>query len=229
MNKVHAMNSFARNIRWLYESLLAAAFLTVFAIPATLIAGSIPVDGNAELQGSLPFSNGTALNGTLEYAVYAPGKFDAAFGAGTDPSGGNNYVYAYAFSSSTSTDGIKLLTVALEGNESVAFPGYVSSTSGVTPNIPGSSNPCHFVTGGTPPVSTSCAWTYATTKVQASQTSKVLYFTSPYDYEWDNATLQGSINTWTGQVPSPVPEPGTLTSLAMLAGIAAMAFARYRR
>jgi hypothetical protein len=215
------------NIRLSWNLLLVVVFVAI-AFPSLVSAGLLSGDPNAEQSGGISFSKNT-LSGILEYAVYAPGNFNTSFD-GADPSGGNDYVYAYQIIGGASTESIKELTVGLNGNESPASPGYVISPSNVSPNMPGGLNPCQLVGGGAPPKYTSCAWDFVVTKVKSGQSSKVLFFTSPYGPEMDSASIHGSLNASTMSVPSPVPEPGTLLlSLTAFGGIVAIVRARRRR
>jgi hypothetical protein len=208
---------------WLSWNLLPVTFLAVFAISAPACAGMLSTDIHAMQRGSVPFYDDyqapAIFDGTLDYAVYSPGSsFNDTFGAGADPSNGTRYVYAYQIISTSSTDPIKLMTVGLAAGASPADPGYVASSSGTSPN--GGSNPSSLIGSGTPPVYNSSSWKFLVTKIEPGQSSKVLYFTSPYGPEMDSVSLQGAaISAWTGSVPSPVPEPASIFYLLACGGV----------
>ena len=74
-------------------------------------------------------SNGNNVDGSIDYAVYAPGQFDLSF-PGEDPSHGTQYVYRYQLydsSSPTSTDSIRKLSVGLVGVTDAANCQYVDT------------------------------------------------------------------------------------------------------
>ena len=216
-----------RNNRRLFWNLLLVAFFAALALPGPVRGGLLSDDTNAMTgwRASVPFSDfyypAHTLNGSLDYAVYAPGSsFNNSFGAGADPSGGANYVYAYQIDSTASTDSINLISVGLDGDEMPAYPGFVSISSGVQPNMPGSLNPSQLIGSGTPPIYTSALWRFVQTKIGPGQSSKILIFTSPFGPEMDSVSIQGANQSaWSGYVASPVPEPATLLSLAVFGGI----------
>jgi hypothetical protein len=184
-------------------------------------------------------SNSKYVDGSVDYAVYAPGQFNLSF-PGEDPSGGTQYVYRFQlYNASTSEDYLKKLTVGLVNISSAAGwfctwvePGPLYAAGGVTP----SSSQVGFV--GTPP--TSVNWGYkSSAPVTAGNYSKMLIFTSAYGPTLQSATIYSTstiqhwvdgggsqYNWWEGTLPSPaVPEPSTLFSLLVSAGL----FVIYRR
>ena len=72
----------------------------VACLTSNVQAGPLPLDPNAlggfKGTSTLSFTTGSlSVAGNIEYAVYYPGQFNLSFGAGSDPSNGTQYVYAY--------------------------------------------------------------------------------------------------------------------------------------
>jgi hypothetical protein len=123
-------------------------------------------------------SNGKVVDGSIDYAVYAPGDFNLSFPE-RDPSNGAQYVYRYQLhnDAGTSTDYMKKLTVGLVGITGAANckwiePGPIYSGD-VEPTLQvkliGSPNP------------TSAVWSFnPNTPINPGSDSKMLIFTSPY-------------------------------------------------
>lgn len=78
-----------------------ATALSLACIAAVVQAGPLPLnpDALAGYKGTTTASSGLIAGHTLDvsidFAVFAPGQFNAYFGAGADPSNGTQFVYAY--------------------------------------------------------------------------------------------------------------------------------------
>jgi hypothetical protein len=205
-------------------AIFLALFPLLFSTPVE--AGIISGDTNAisstwtgTLHAAGVVTLGKQLVADIDYAVYAPGKFNLSF-PGLDPSNNSQYVYAYQIYNNAnppSSDlGVSIFSVALEGNES---PANIEEISTGKTSFPA------FATAGSPPVSTSATWSYnSTNRITPSANSKILLFTSPYAPEWDFCTLTGFSGSYYQSpanpqqgagMPSPVPEPCTFILLGM--------------
>jgi len=195
-----------------FRLVLGLAIAPVLFIATTAKAELITYFSNAlsGWSGTTTFSSAGKLFVDVEYAVYAPGSFDANF-PGKDPSDNNQYVYAYQLiNNATSTDNIQKITLGLD---SLALPANISEID--DPNLPSGtvSNPSFT---GSPPGS--AAWTYTTdVNVQPGGKSKILIFTSPNGPKLASSTMRGFavgvIGNVPGGLPSPVPEPAALLGL----------------
>ena len=149
---------------------------------------------------------GYTVSAIVDYAVFAPGTFDAAF-PGQDPSGGTEYVYAYQIEN-LDTD-VSKFTVGLDGDEPLGTIGYVTAIGLVDPTA------SSFVGAGP----TSAAWDYTSPGALTSgNSSAVLIFTSAAAPERDEATVAAAWSN-TQYLPSPVPEPTSLALLALGLGV----------
>jgi len=162
--------------------------------------------------GSQAFSNGFmtfTVNADVDYAVFAPGAFGAAF-PGLDPSGGTEYVYAYQVENTDPATDISKLTVGLDGDEPLGTIGFIPDA--------GLHDPADELFVGAPP--TSAAWDFsAATPLPSGVTSAILIFTSAAGPEWDTGTTHGVFADQQA-LPSPAPEPASLALMAM--GLGAM-------
>jgi len=181
-------------------------------------------------------SNEEVVDGSIDYAVYAPGNFNLSF-PGQDPSGGSEYVYRYQLhnNAGTSTDYMKKLTVGLVGLVAITDAAnceWIEPNTGPYPS--GGVAPSASQVGiiGDPP--TSAIWGYkASAPISPGSDSKMLIFTSPYSPTFQVASVLSQslinhrvdnggnqYNWWEGQLPSPdpVPEPSSLFCLLASAG-----------
>ena len=213
------MTAYSRYDRWFSALALCIALAPVFLTPAQTHADLLPTDSNAmpAWQGSSlinsSFPSG-AFSTNVDYAVYAPGKFDLSF-PGQDPSGGAQYVYAYQILNSlNSTASIREFTVGLHGNGS---PADIGSVADPIPPSGNAENLAYF--SGSPP--TSAVWSYTDSMISSGAESRILVFTSPNPPEWDLASLlgtRGSLGQAPGLgLPSPTPEPTALLGLGTIA------------
>ena len=143
-------------------------------------------------------------SGTMDYAVYEPGEFGLWF-PGEDPSGGDDYVYAYQITN-TGADLIQC-TVGLDGDEPLGSIGYLPGT-GIEPTN------SHFI-DGPPPTSAGWNWDY-----MGSDTTAIVIFTSDAGPEPDKASFGTDPIDLTTiyDVPSPMPEP--VCGLLLMGGAA---------
>ena len=162
--------------------------------------------------GSTNFSGGMStftVNADVDYAVFAPGDFGAAF-PGLDPSGGTEYVYAYQIHNLDTN--VLRLTVGLDGDEPL---GTISSIPDV-----GLVDPSDALFVGLPAPATSAAWDFsAPNSIPIGTSSAVLFFTSAAGPEYDSATVEAAFPA-SQPLPSPLPEPASLGLMAM--GLALM-------
>ena len=91
-----------------FNRCLAVGLVFMLAYSSAALGDVLPNDPNAyndgttDWRGTVPFDNVVSfghttfsLSSDVDYAVYAPGKFDLSFGSAADPSNGSQYVYAY--------------------------------------------------------------------------------------------------------------------------------------
>lgn len=138
---------------------------------------------------------GFTVSANVDYAVFAPGTFPFA-----DPSGGNDYVYAYQIDN-LDTD-IVQFTVGVDGDETLGSIGSIVDG--------GSNNPTAALYVGAGP--SSAAWDFS--GFSSGQTSDILFFTAAEAPELDSSTVSAQ---WanTHDLPSPAPEPASLSLLAL--------------
>ena len=208
---------------WLPLRNACAAAILLLALGAAARGGDLEVDPNAlsSWQGITNMQNSfftiLSVNANVEFAVYEPNpgnsNFDLTFGAGADPTGGSEYVYAYQiFNLTTDSSSVTALTVGLDGDEPFntgANIGFVAGTGDVSPSV------SYLVPSDGPAPPTSARWAFSVLPV--GQSSDVLYFTSPAgpQPEGDSATVTGSWPATAGELPSPGPEPTTVGVLAL--------------
>jgi hypothetical protein len=144
------------------------------------------------------YGSGGALNGHVDYAVYAPGKCDAYI---TDL-----YVYAYQVFNSNSTVAIDFFSVGLSADIQVSEALYALQKNWADPG------------GSIPNMSLvlpeSVLYVFQFDNIGANEHSRTLLFTS-------DCAPGGAIV----ELPSPVPEPATL---GLLSAGALLAFRRRR-
>jgi PEP-CTERM motif len=200
------------------------------AFSAMFVGGGIAEAGllSSNNGGALPGFTGTqsfnddfsgfTVNALVDYAVFAPGAFGAAF-PGLDPSGGTDYVYAYQIDNQGAGDvpaatTITKFTVGLDGDETLGSIGSIPDIGAVAPSAA-------LYVGAGP---TSAAWDFTTLGTGLS--SSLLFFTSADAPELHSSTVAAAWNR-SHDLPSPLPEPASLTLLALGAGVAC--FGKRRR
>lgn len=201
-----------------------AGFLAVALWVAGSAAGGILAtdsNGMEPWQDTLYYES-ISVNVDLDFCVYEPGQFTKTFNDPFPAVDGDHYVYAYqvvevADGSVPSFSSFVLqLSVGLDADEEV---GVIGSYDDGSANLVSPDNP--FFAGDYQ----TAVWHFSPT-VQIGEHSAILYFTSPFAPEFDNGTVTGWMPAGTQNVPSPVPEPGTL---ALLAGGAVASLFRMRR
>ncbi len=162
-------------------------------------------------QGSSPFSVGGALNGHVDYAVYAPGSYDGTV------SFNNLYVYAYqVFSDQSSTVSIDYFSVGLKSGVSVPTVMYDSAAD-------------YAATGGNIPslsllMPQQVLYLFQSDSISANEYSCTLLFTSKLAPGMAEGVVSaGFAGGAVMALPSPVPEPATF---GLLIGGAFMAIRR---
>lgn len=158
---------------------------------------------------------GLSISANIDFAVFAPGSFNAAF-PGQDPSAGADYVYAYQIANLDNN--ISKLTVGLDGDETLGTVGFVSDAGLIDPVA-------SSFTGSGP---TSAAWDFDQASLPSGSSSAILIFTSAQAPELHSSTLLATNSVPNSHdLPSPLPEPATLGLMAM--GLGIVGFGRRRR
>ena len=197
--------------------ILVLSFVLICA--ASTEAGLLAGDGNAIAgwQGTLDVTyddGGDVLHALLDYAVFLPTQYPGDV-ADMD----SQYVYAYQlFIESDATVALTFFSIGLDSPASVfnigedVSVGQPGELSGVSPAL---------VAIG----SSSAQWLFGWgvgAEIDPGEHSTVLVFTSPYGPVWDTTTMaNGGVPTPVGLLPSPLPEPATMSLLA-LGGLALM-------
>ena len=169
--------------------------------------------------------NGNKILARIDYAVYAPGKFDQSVALGNpgDPSFDADYVYAYEISGS-SAPVVSLTISTAPGAIPLSYVG-TNHVDNWTANLGQAPNISAFIGSVS-----NAKWTFTTQLPATTGFSNILFFTSPFGPRFNNAALSGGgtlINTTS--LPSPmVPEPTTLT-IAAIAAAFLLAAGRLRR
>jgi hypothetical protein len=198
----------------------------VLLVGVTAHAGILATDDDAmsAFQGTTNFYGSLmswVTNADVDFAVYAPGTFDAAmaealpglyhYGVGgirdeldlVDP---DYYVYAYQVFVLTGNN-VTQMTVGLDQDEVLGHIGSLAGTGNVGPT-----NAAFY---GEPP--TSARWDFS--GIAPGQASQIVFFASGGQPEWDSATVKAFASVAL-PLPSPddqlpAPEPGTLALLAV--------------
>ncbi len=209
--------------------------LTVFAVVVAFGSSAFgvgPLDGDVNaipgFTGSQAFSvtnNGDLLEVDVDYAVFAPGDYPGAGVAGTDPSGGGDYVYAYqAYVSTTGNVGMSQLSLGLLDDDfvnpqpdplNVAFYDTLHETTGG--DVPSNS----FLMSA----SVLVWWRFTTSEVSPGDHSVVVLITSDFGPTFEPASVTGGGMSAQETLPSPLPEPTTVA----LMGLGAVVMLRRRQ
>ncbi len=216
-------------------TILSRAALLCLLLTSASAAGplSLETDATTGLPGwhatQSTWNSATKIQATVEYAVYAPGMFDQSvlLGNPADPSFDSDYVYAYEVSLVTTTPLLYLSVSTVAGAIPMSYVGTNRVDSWSSPNGGQAPNTEIFNAG----VSVvNARWSFSSPTLPVSTGySTILFFTSPFGPQFNNAAISGGgnqINTTT--LPSPVPEPTTLT-LAAIAVVSLFAARRLRR
>jgi len=155
------------------------------------------------------------LNVEVDYAVYAPGNY-----TGTDPSNGSRYVYVYQMMNTINPASVEVSTfrVGLMRGSQAQDIGTDTTGPGVLAGVP----PYSSIVGPT-----SARWSFGSetdpthypvinySATASSGHSETLLFTSPFGPTWMSSTVADGGLSNVQPLPSPVPEPATLTLLAV--------------
>jgi len=144
-------------------------------------------------------SNGTSvLNVSVEYAVFAPGQY-----AGSDISGGSDYIYAYQiFSDSASNVAVDFFSVDVSAGSINAVGA--DTTYGVLGGV----NPLAFN------FPQSAGYMFIYSALQPGQHSSVMLFSSDYAPTMGFGTVSGGGLSGMGALPTIlIPEPATMALL----------------
>ena len=191
--------------------LLACAGLVALPAAADVVRLADDPAALSAWQGTSPSDysyGGVRLRVDLDYAVYAPGSY-----GGEDPSGGSEYVYAYqVLNRVESTVAVSVLSIGLE--DPALANNIDDDISSGAPGFPGGIGPDMCVVGGS-----SARWAFGWfggSEIGPEEDSSVLIFTSPQGPRWNSSTVvDGGLPVPAGNLPSPVPEPATLSLLAL--------------
>ena len=193
------------------SALLGSAGAAEAGLLSANSGGAIPAFTGTQLFDDT-FS-GFSVSANVDFAVFAPGAFGVAF-PGQDPSGGADHVYAYQIEN-LGPD-ISKMTVGLDGDEPLGAIGFISGAGLIDPSA-------SLYVGAGP---TSAAWDFDPGTLTSGTVtvnfilyeSAILFFTSDAAPELDSGTVSAA---WfnTHDLPSPLPEPATLSLVALGAGI----------
>ncbi len=216
-----------------------AAALVIALLANAVHAGPLVGDPAALFSGTQPFSgfNGFKwVKADIDYAVYAPGAFSTSgplhLNSPPDFSGGTEYIYAYEiFNTGTSLDAhVASLSVGLFPNgvsDNATLIGHVPdpSSAGAAP-VASNFNPA---AAATPKVNAFWSFSQFPATLGFGQHSEVLIFASPNPPSFKVSSITGGFATGaSADLPSPVPEPGSLVLVAM-ALISLVGFRVFRR
>jgi hypothetical protein len=209
---------------------LAFAGVLFLSLTAAALAGPLPLDpaGISWAQGSKIISS-AKITATVEYSVYAPGQFSSSLALGNpaDPSLGADYVYAYeVFSSSVPFKDLTIATVS--GSIPLAYAGTNHVDNVFAPNGGTAPTAEIFNVAISPSRIINAKWTFSTAIDAGTGFSNILFFTSPYSPQFNTASISGGgTNLASSTLPSPIPEPATVT-LAAVAAACLLAARRFR-
>lgn len=201
--------------RWAGVLVLLPALLAAPAKADVLAESLLAMAGWKGTSTNIYTYKSTVLDVELDYAVFDIGDYP-----GSDPSGGNEYVYAYQiFSNNASTVSITAFSVGLADGSGAGNIG--DDTSAFQPGVSGGVSHDLASIG-----SSSAHWGFgwsAGEEIPAGSNSTVLIFTSPNGPQWNSATVtDGGLPVPGGDLPSPVPEPGSLV-LVLIGGALVLA------
>ncbi|HEY4308650.1 MAG TPA: PEP-CTERM sorting domain-containing protein [Pirellulales bacterium] len=209
-----------------------AAALSLACFATIAVAGPLPLNPDAipGFSGTSTVASGLiagkTLNASIDYAVFAPGQFNAYFGPGADPSNGTQYVYAYELTNTGATANVSrsanLLTVDLLPASLAQNIGYLPVANGNYGTLPSGSS-----FADSPP--SSSRWSFSAPVIGLGGVSQIVLFTSPEPPTRGTAAVVGgglqATTTVPNYVPTPIPEPSTFVLMA----IAGSALALIRR
>jgi hypothetical protein len=185
-------------------------------------------DGTTTWSGSQAFYNpvdpgSLVISATVDYAVYAPGKFQESFGTATTLTDTSDYVYAYQLfdGNVAGNTTISTFSVGFTGHYDGEGGNKLPANIGYVPDFPGSPAGVQPSTSqfGPPGVAQQAQWLFINTPapVPPGGYSDVLIYTSPYPPHFDSGTVASGGDSAIEPLPSPVPEPATALLLPVAA------------
>lgn len=190
---------------------LIAPLLFIFSLASVSQAGILNGHGAAfgGVTGSVPFNNGVGLSGTIDYAVFSAGAFNANF-AGLGYAPGDALVYTYQVNVAGSLGvSAEIIGISNTANTIGTFDigDQDASSASFTPNA---------------------RWLFSP-EIPTGMTSWGLAFSSPkLPIVGASLTIDGGTQALVAGVPTPgpisIPEPATLA--LGVGGLAAMLFSK---
>ena len=190
-------------------SILVIVLVSAVVFPS-IVSAAISADPGAlpGFHNHITFTAGSALSGSLDYAVYGPGSYDGSLSFPAD-----KYVYCYqVFDSPGSTVNIDYFSVGLYPGITVGSLTYDAAHPFA---VSGGINPFTEF-----PLSQTVLYMFAISPITPNSHSSVLLFTS------DKAPMMGSgvvSGGYTGgaviSLPTPIPEPATLLFFTLAAPV----------
>lgn len=192
-----------------------------FALVVFYLVGPVQAAPMAGFFGTRSYTltaGGDTLTAEVDYAVYAPTTYP-----GVDPSPGDEYVYVYQITNddTASTVDVAFFSIGLEEGSGAANAG--DDASAGAPGAAGGQSPSLSLVSGT-----SVYWLFDP-QIDPGEWSTTLLFTSPASPTWKSgAVADGGLPTpGDGLLPSPLPEPATLSLMGV--GLAFAVYTRVRR
>jgi hypothetical protein len=193
-------NNEERQMRRLYTTCAVVAALST---GLTTFAGPLASDINGlpGFTGSVSFNADDVLLVDVDFAVFAPGDYSGT----ADPSGGEEYVYAYQAFNESSAQAMSALTIGLlENSGASAFVTDLDlgRPDGIAPTL-------------TSLLETSIIARFLAPQIPAGGHSTVLLYTSVHPPTLTSASVAGGGYSAQMTLPSPIPEPTTGCAVAL--------------
>ena len=198
------------------NSILLSILLAVL-VGAPCANAGLDVDPDAMPDGQGGFWRGIVefadTSGVLiaraDYAVFLPGSYS---GSAAVPN--NHYVYAYQIYNTDETSLITFTVGLMDGSNAAA--------------VGNGTDPFYGDLGGTDPLMAlvlpgTFNVTFLSPQLQPNNHSVVVLFTSPYAPMYTDASVIGGGPSWQSYgMPTPIPEPASLSIFLSLVGLAAL-------